>query len=156
MAVALLLLVFFGDMACSDAIVVIQELLGEAHGLVPVHVEVVSHLVCGAVDALALHYLYFRLPAAGSRQSYVYPARGFAFKCEGTLVHDVRLGQYGSVVLLHHFLQGEVLVQDGISQVLEVLGVDGVADNAHVVGVVGMHLHWGFQIELLVAFHSVS
>ena len=137
----------------SDALVVVKKFLGEAHGLVPVHVEVVSHLVCRAVDAFALHYLYFCLPTAGASQCYVYLARRFAFQCEGTLVHDVRLGQYGSVVLLHHLLQGEVLVQDGISQVLKVFGLNGVADNAHVVGVVGVYLHWGFQIELLVAFH---
>ena len=140
----------------SDALVVVKKFLGEAYGLVPVHVEVVAYLVSGTVDAFALHYLYFRLPAAGAGQRYVYPARGLALQGEWALVHDVRLGQYWGIVLLHHLLQGEVLVQDGISQVLEVLGVNGVADNAHVVGVVGVYLHWCFQIEFLFAFHSVS
>ena len=43
----------------SDALVVVKKFLGEAHGFVPVHIEVVAHLVSGAVDAFALHYLYF-------------------------------------------------------------------------------------------------
>lgn len=110
-----------------NTFVILQEFLWEAHGFVPVQIEVVAHLVSGAVDALALHYFYLCLPTAGATQCYVYPARGFALQGEGTLVHDVRLGQYGSVVLLHHLLQGEVLVQDGVSQVLEVFGVNGVS-----------------------------
>ena len=133
-----------------NTFVILQEFLWEAHGFVPVQIEVVAHLVSGAIDAFSLHYLYLCLPTAGATQRYVDSASRTALQGEGTLVHDVRLGQYGSVVLLHHLLQGEVQVQDGISQVLEVFGVNGVADNAHVVGVVGMHLHRCFQIEFLL------
>ena len=42
----------------SDAFVVIQEFLGEAYWLVPIHVEVVSYLSGGAEDAFTLHYFY--------------------------------------------------------------------------------------------------
>lgn len=112
----------------SDAFVIIQEFLGESYRLVPVHVEVVSHLSGGAEGAFSLHYFYLCFPTAGAGQSYVYPARGLALQGEGAFVHDVRLGQYGRVVLLHHLLQGEVLVEDGVSQVLEVFGMVSLYD----------------------------